>query len=307
MLCGKRSLPYPLHCIIGADWPMVVLVYALILTINIVVLKVIAVLRSPLIPIGIFGFCFLLCSYTCVACSDPGIVYRKRVGAAAAQEVEMVSNDEDRTRLIGTSDGCAAEVVEVDALETSHDRDEDATVHNAATAVPCASKTLECGACKLQRPPSARHCYFCRTCERAMHIHSHNRPPSSIYLYIHLFIYLYIYPHIYLTIIPPMIVRCRRARSPLPLVGKVHRRAQHTLLLRFPRVSMLSDLLPHRSLHLLLLFCAERRAKGAFAGRRHGRGCGEPHRGATVGIASWADNCLFIFVISTCVSSGLSN
>lgn len=132
-------------------------------------LKVISALGSLLITIGVLGFCILLCAYTCVACSDPGIVYRKKVEVA---QVEMsdtrTEHDEDSARLIDEVVGSlpsdvSAEVVEVDAVEARRSKEE-----NAEHESPIASsnlKAFECGICNMQRPSSARHCYYCRTCK----------------------------------------------------------------------------------------------------------------------------------------------
>jgi len=77
LLCGKRQSYFPFHCIVGPDWPVVVMVYCLILAANLIVLPIVAPLGLPVVIIGVTGFLSLLYCYSAVACSDPGIVYEE--------------------------------------------------------------------------------------------------------------------------------------------------------------------------------------------------------------------------------------
>ena len=76
LLYGKRTSFFPFQMLVGPDWPVVVLVFALILGVNIGVLRLIAPLGWPVLLIGSVGFLVLLCSYACVSLSDPGIIYK---------------------------------------------------------------------------------------------------------------------------------------------------------------------------------------------------------------------------------------
>jgi len=65
--------------VVGPDWPIVVLVFALIIGINIGVLRLITPLGYPVLLIGSLGFLWLLCSYASVSLSDPGIIYKSEL------------------------------------------------------------------------------------------------------------------------------------------------------------------------------------------------------------------------------------
>ena len=78
LLCGRRSSYFPFHCMVGPDWPLVLLVYFLIIGINAVVLGLASpCLGWPVLLIGLGGFLVLIGAYTSVACSDPGIIYQE--------------------------------------------------------------------------------------------------------------------------------------------------------------------------------------------------------------------------------------
>lgn len=61
---GKRRSYFPWHGIVGPDWIMVILVYTLIVTINVVVLWAISPIGYPATIIGLVGALLLFCSYT---------------------------------------------------------------------------------------------------------------------------------------------------------------------------------------------------------------------------------------------------
>lgn len=73
---GRRKSYFPLHCLLGPDWFLNVLVFALIVVIDGGVLYAVSPLGWPVILIGGVGACILLSSYTALAFSDPGIVYK---------------------------------------------------------------------------------------------------------------------------------------------------------------------------------------------------------------------------------------
>ena len=92
LLCGKRKSSFPFQLFIGPDWPMLILVYTLILIPNIIILPIVFTLGLPVQIIGLFGFLGLLYCYSAVSCSDPGIVFDDRV-----LKVDSVDNiDEEK-------------------------------------------------------------------------------------------------------------------------------------------------------------------------------------------------------------------
>jgi len=121
---------------VGPDWPIVALVYILIVVIDIVVLSVIAPLGWPPVLIGTLGAICLLISYSMVACSDPGIVYL---------------NDHQ------------SEVTDTD-LEESKKTSLQVESNRNGRLMQRIPDTVECGHCQFKRPYSARHCHYCKVC-----------------------------------------------------------------------------------------------------------------------------------------------
>jgi hypothetical protein len=124
LLCGKRKGYFPKQLFVGPDWPLVILVYCLIIGINVVVLGVISPLGWPPVLIGIFICCCLLVAYSCVACSNPGIIFKNDYTIPDADIEDGKSPDEVAWR----------------------------------------PRTIECGQCELKRPMSGHHCHYCEVC-----------------------------------------------------------------------------------------------------------------------------------------------
>lgn len=190
LLCGKRQSYFPFHCIVGPDWPVVVLVYFLILAANLIVLPIVAPLGLPVIVIGVVGFLSLLYCYSAVACSDPGIIYEEievvdqtahsptdpvvqgtivtlrdsSTGVAGEKDVEsLVQKEPNSAEEAGTEDALVVQgelvssppVVEHASPSSAPSQRSRQTVH---------PDRLECGQCELQRPYTARHCHYCGVC-----------------------------------------------------------------------------------------------------------------------------------------------
>mmetsp|Transcript_17360 Transcript_17360/g.23855 ORF Transcript_17360/g.23855 Transcript_17360/m.23855 type:complete len:239 (+) Transcript_17360:31-747(+) len=134
LLCGKRKSAFPFQFMVGPDWPMVALVYILIVVVDIVVLSVIAPIGWPPVLIGIVGAICLLIAYSMVACSDPGIVYSN----------DIQSDDTD--------------------LEESKKTSPQGESTRNARLMQRIPDTVECGHCQFKRPYSARHCHYCKVC-----------------------------------------------------------------------------------------------------------------------------------------------
>ena len=134
---------------IGPDWPIVILVYIMIIGINSIILGVISPIGWPPVLIGLVGAIVLLSTYSCVACSDPGIVYKNDYD----QVEEKVSNDEESLTASNDNQG------ENDSNNITSIRSDSRTV--IINKVP---ETIECGQCQLNRPFSGRHCHYCKVC-----------------------------------------------------------------------------------------------------------------------------------------------
>jgi hypothetical protein len=150
LICGKRKSYFPFQCLLGPDWPVVVIVYVLIFVINAVILYVISPLGWPPVLIGVVGALILLFIYSLVACSDPGIIYKNdytplhTVEDPQNRDVEDPMHAQNQTVLI---------------TSTTHSTP---TIHRSNN--PAVPNTMECGQCEFKRPVTARHCSYCKTC-----------------------------------------------------------------------------------------------------------------------------------------------
>lgn len=150
LLCGKRKSKFPFQCLVGPDWPMVVAVYGLIIVINAVVLAVIAPIGWPPVLIGSVGAIALLFTYSVVVCSDPGIVFRNDFDV-----VEDPSNANQESTNSAITSSATATVG-------------DSSASSRLRTVP---QTIDCGACEMKRPYSARHCSYCEVCVEELDHH----------------------------------------------------------------------------------------------------------------------------------------
>lgn len=76
LLCGKRSWSYPAKLQVGPDWPVVMLVYSLMVCVYVPVLYLIyTYVRIEVFIVGVILSAAVLLSYTSVACADPGILW----------------------------------------------------------------------------------------------------------------------------------------------------------------------------------------------------------------------------------------
>lgn len=147
---GRRRSFFPFHCLLGPDWLLNILVFGLIILIDGVVLWVIRALGWPVILIGGFGAAVLLISYTMVAFSDPGIVYKED------------DDIEEQIALSQSSDSLA--------VGQSGNRSITPEVFKPMPRVPSASR-IDCGHCKIKRPMTSTHCGYCGTCIHGLDHH----------------------------------------------------------------------------------------------------------------------------------------
>lgn len=168
LLCGKRNSSFPFHCMVGPDWPALILVYSLVICAHALVLGIVD--SWPMVIIGIIGFVILLSSYTMVACSDPGIIYQEEVqqlspdfaispslrgGVDVEEGQELTSHEESRENDAGEIELPGSREVKAPSLLLSSQ----------------SPGMIDCGQCDLKRPYSARHCYYCGVCVEDMDHH----------------------------------------------------------------------------------------------------------------------------------------
>lgn len=191
LLCGKKKSRFPFHCMVGPDWPMVVLVYTLIISINSVVLGLASsCLGWPVLLVGLAGCCILLTAYTTVACTDPGIVYKdldeheeEQLQLLQLRQQEEEQRKQQQLQLQqqqtgqegdgGAATDLALLPINQGITPSSSSSDINAPILKKPASskqrvemvngVPCKT-TIECGQCNLQRPYSARHCVYCGVC-----------------------------------------------------------------------------------------------------------------------------------------------
>jgi hypothetical protein len=164
LLCGNRKSYFPFQCFVGPDWPMLVYVYGLILTTNLVVLPFISQLGIAVTIIGIVGFLSLLFFYSAVSCSDPGIIYdESRISSSDSQP------DEERVAIILQADleNQLPSEPELKNISTNEEIKVSENETPTNTSIPNTSNTTEtilCGQCEIQRPYTSRHCSYCGVC-----------------------------------------------------------------------------------------------------------------------------------------------
>jgi hypothetical protein len=103
----------------------------------------------PPVLIGLIGAVVLLLTYSCVACSDPGIIYKNDY-----ENIHEEKNSSDEESLTASN-----EKQQGDSNNINTNRSNSRTV--IINKVP---ETIECGQCQLNRPFSGRHCHYCKVC-----------------------------------------------------------------------------------------------------------------------------------------------
>jgi hypothetical protein len=187
---GRRKSQFPYQCLVGPDWPFIVVVLFLIIVINAVILGVISPLGWPPVLIGIIGALILLGSYSMVAFSDPGIVYRNDYQRhssteSANQTFSLLPTPASSSQIASTNAPVNASSTPSHSLGDVENGGQQryllaenhglamnnytapSAQHNVTsiTRVSFALEhTIECGICQLNRPMTARHCSYCKTC-----------------------------------------------------------------------------------------------------------------------------------------------
>jgi len=107
---------------------------------------VVSPLGWPVILIGLFGFIILLCSYSAVACGDPGIIFSEPDESVLPGD-QLLKEDEEENAI---SEGKAtiSSMQEVPLNDSSGSS-------VSKFQVPRVMDTIECGTCNIQRPLSA--------------------------------------------------------------------------------------------------------------------------------------------------------
>lgn len=127
LLCGWKQSFFPLQCLIGTHWPIMLTTYAQIIGFSLLFIFLI----TAYMPVGftyaaVVSMLAVVVSFGITASTDPGIVYKNSTNEIGSARTAQV------------------------AAENS----------NAAEA----QLMLECSQCNLMRPRTARHCHFCGVC-----------------------------------------------------------------------------------------------------------------------------------------------
>lgn len=165
---GRRKSYFPFHCMVGPDWLMVVLVYFLIISINAVVLYVVSPLGWPPVLIGGIGAFILLLAYSAVAFTDPGTIYKNDFSSIIEEhhqhpdlEQQQPLHSNLHLHSLPSQDQIT---VTTNNPPSSPTPARTIPTRNASTRNGRSGPTMECGQCQFQRPMSARHCVYCKTC-----------------------------------------------------------------------------------------------------------------------------------------------
>ena len=203
LICGRKKSFFPFHCMVGPDWPIVVVVFTMIISVNVIVLPIISALGWPVLLIGLVGFISLLASYASVACSDPGIVYdpdsakdiiaeqngHENADIESRGLVSSTIHGDDQGGVLSTSvqDGDALSPLSPsssalnpqpnvsDAQSYRHaqimpENNTSSISSSSAVVTPLVvqnlvhSESMDCGQCEIKRPRTARHCTYCGVC-----------------------------------------------------------------------------------------------------------------------------------------------
>jgi hypothetical protein len=122
---------------VGPHWGVMIITYFMIIIPSIVFIIFVAnEIHYALVIVASILISIVLSFYSYTACSDPGIVYYQN---PFPTEVEP-----PHTNLEGGP---------------SHDT---ATINNNTSNIN--TTMMECSQCKIMRPNTARHCYYCNVC-----------------------------------------------------------------------------------------------------------------------------------------------
>lgn len=150
LLCGHKDSRFPLHCLVGPDWPCMLITYALVSAPTISFLILIAARISWIIVmLGLVSFTLTLIFFSLTACSDPGIVYRQ-LQEETLEDSEAGAAQSHANVTISNSDIRGAPLTAAAGASTS-------TALNPTAQIPCSR-------CELSRPVGASHCYDCEVC-----------------------------------------------------------------------------------------------------------------------------------------------
>ncbi len=201
LIYGRRKSYFPLQCLVGPDWPIVVLVYFLIIAIDGIVLYIVSPLGWVPVMLGGIGAGAVLVFYSMVACSDPGIIYKNDftpTNEMTPLGVDIEAHNHGSPLVSAPTHGSSVVVVghlsEKNPVASDQQHSDssnssgDSTAHNHTHATPAyivqnsattpltltqrrdpnklieIPQTMDCGNCEFKRPISARHCVHCKTC-----------------------------------------------------------------------------------------------------------------------------------------------
>ena len=162
LLCGRRKSYFPFQCLIGADWPIVLLVYFLICCANGVVLGTMAwKMGWPILLIGGTSCVLLLFFYSMTVCSDPGIIYKNDYESST--EINRLNSVNDNA--VDDVENRRKDGIAIRSNSGNGNNLNDSPTNSGFNLLPVPREpTIECGQCNIQRPTYARHCSYCGVC-----------------------------------------------------------------------------------------------------------------------------------------------
>ena len=155
---GKRNSFFPFQCHIGPDWHAVVIVFASIVFTNVLVLSLIRPLGWPVILIGGVGDLCVTISYSCVAFSDPGTIYKHGDSGSNEESINGLEENVESTNKYSKVTSTNHKAKKFKICETKN---------NLNLNTP----QIDCDICAIKRPTTASHCPYCGVCVNKLDHH----------------------------------------------------------------------------------------------------------------------------------------
>lgn len=142
LLCGRKDSSFPYQAFVGPEWWCMCVTYAFLVVPTVFFIKFIAIYWNPVIVAAAFLLLFAaVLSFSFTACSDPGIIFDRRVDDDEQESIEIELESGERTVTNRRKPLLISEM----------------TSHNEV-------RYVECGICRIDRPTTASHCYTCGIC-----------------------------------------------------------------------------------------------------------------------------------------------
>lgn len=166
LLCGRKDGIFPFQCLVGPDWPCMLITYTMVCVPSIFFLILVAPrVSSVIVWVGLASFMLTLFFFSLTACSDPGIVFWQLSNGGEERSIDPESG----TVVLHNNDcgnGSISATLPVVDQSTSLAASSQgfSSARNPVPQIPCSR-------CELSRPMGASHCYECEVCVKDLDHH----------------------------------------------------------------------------------------------------------------------------------------